>query len=206
MIQELSRDDVADILYGATFFGGGGGGDLEEGLMLLDMAQAAGKRFRMIALNEAPDDALCCMPYLLGAISDVPEGDDALVDGVHPILLAFERMQTYFDQPIYGTYPCEMGGSNTAVAFFVAAMAGAVVVDADPAGRAVPEITHSTFAIAGLPASPIFAANALGETMVLENIKTDERAEDVVRTLAQVSQNDISAIDHVLAAKDLRRP
>lgn len=204
MIHDLTRDDVADILYGATFFGAGGGGELEEGFDLIDLAVAAGKRFRLSSLDDIPDSALVCTPYLLGAVSDLPQGDDALVNGVHPIMLAFDRLAAYFEQAIYGTIACELGGSNTAVPFFVAAMNDAVVIDADPAGRAVPEITHSSYAIAGLPPGPIFAANALGETMILENIRDDQRAEDVVRALARISRNDIAAIDHVLPAKDLR--
>lgn len=83
-------------------------------------------------------------------------------------------------------------------------MNDAVVIDGDPAGRAVPEIIHSSYAIAGLPSGPIFAANALGETMTLENVKDDQRAEEVMRALAQISHSDVAVIDHVLSAKTLR--
>lgn len=205
MIQTLSPQDVKDILVGATLFGAGGGGDLAEGFALIDTAEAAGKPFRMMALADAPDDALIATPYLLGAISDIPEGADALVGGTeHPVLLAYRRLSAHVGAPIFGVVPCELGGSNTAVPFFVAAMEGAVVIDADPAGRAVPEITHSSYFLSGLPASPIATANARGETMLLEGIADDRRAEEVVRTLAQISNNDISAVDHALPARDLR--
>ena len=204
MTELLTREDVVDIICGATLFGAGGGGELQEGFDLIDMALAAGKDFRLARLVDMPGEALLCSPYLLGAISDLPEGDDALVDGVHPIQLAYDRAAAYHDDPIRGMIACELGGSNTAVPFFLAAMNDAVVIDADPAGRAVPEITHSTFAMAGLPPAPIFTANAFGETMVLENIADDQRAEDLVRALAQASRNDIAAIDHVLPARCLR--
>lgn len=206
MIQDLTRDDVVDILHGAVFYGAGGGGELAEGLGLLDLAVASGKSFRMMDLDDVPDDAVLCTPYLLGAISDLPQGDDALVGGTKPpILLAFERLTAYLGQPVFGAVPCELGGSNTAVPFYVAAMSGGVVVDADPAGRAVPEITHSTYALEGLPPAPVVAANAYGETMVLENIASDQRAEEVVRALAQTSRNDIAAIDHAMTASALRQ-
>ena len=205
MIQELSRDEVVDILVGAMLYGGGGGGELTEGLALIDLAIAAGKRFRMAALDDMPDDALICTPYLLGAISDLPEGESALVDGeTPPILAAYERLTRQIGQQIQGAVPCELGGSNTAVPFYVAAMADSVVVDADPAGRAVPEITHSAYALAGLPVGSVVTANVLGETTVLDGIANDARAEEIVRALAQLSGNDIAAIDHTLPAKVLR--
>ncbi|MEO1733962.1 MAG: DUF917 family protein, partial [Pseudomonadota bacterium] len=205
MINELSREDVEDILIGATLFGAGGGGELDEGLGLLDEAVAAGKTFRMASLPDVPDDALLCTPYLLGAISDLPDWDAARTpDGIHPILLAYRRMRQYLGQPIFGTVACELGGSNTAVPFYVAAFEEGVVIDADPAGRAVPEITHSAYYLHGLPASPIVTTNARGEVMVLENIADDQRAETLVRALAVVSGNDIAAVDHALSATSLR--
>lgn len=205
MIQELTRDNVIDILVGATLYGGGGGGNLAEGIALIDRAAAAGKPFRLVALDDVPDDALICTPYLLGAISDLPQGADALIDGeTPPILAAYDRLIRHVGQPIYGAVPCELGGSNTAVPFFVAAMADSVVVDADPSGRAVPEITHSAYALADLPIGAIVTANVFGETTVLEGIANDGRAEEIVRALAELCGNDIAAIDHTLPAKVLR--
>jgi len=205
VIRDLTIDDVTNILHGATVFGAGGGGELDEGLALIHMAAAAGRRFRMVGLRHVPDDAILCTPYLLGAISDLPDGSDALIDGTTPpIWTAYQRLEAHLGQKIFGAVPCELGGSNAAVPFYVAAMADAVVVDADPAGRAVPEITHSGYAIAELPVGPIVTANAFGETTVIENVADDQRAEDLVRGLAQLCRNDIAAIDHALPASTLR--
>ncbi|MEQ3710125.1 MAG: DUF917 domain-containing protein [Tateyamaria sp.] len=206
----LNRQDLMDLLAGAAIFGTGGGGDLSEGIDLIDDALAQGKTFDLVALEDVPDDALICTPYMLGAISDLPADEEAgyarlpRID-VPPILLAYERFQQHLGRPFFGTVPCEMGGSNTAVAFYAAAMAGHKIIDADPAGRAVPEITHSTYFIAGLPAAPIVLANEFGEVMVLENIMDDMRAEAVVRALSVVSRNDIAAIDHAMPASQLRK-
>ena len=205
----LSRQDLMDVLIGGTILGTGGGGDLSEGVSFIDKAIAAGKSFELVSLDAVPDDALICTPYLLGAISELPAGEDALYEGLptsasEPILLAYERLQAHLGQEFYGTVPCEMGGSNTAVAFFAAAMFGHKVVDADPAGRAVPEITHSTYFIEGLPAAPIMLANEFGEVMTLEHVHDDQRAETLVRALSIVSRNDIAAVDHALRAVELR--
>lgn len=205
----LSRQDLMDILSGCTILGTGGGGDLQEGVDLIDDALAKGKSFDLVDLETVPDDALICTPYMLGAISDLPTDEEAEYERLPrlnrpAILLAYESFQDRLGRPFFGTVPCEMGGSNTAVAFYAAAMAGHKVIDADPAGRAVPEITHSTYYLAGLPASPIVLANEFGEIITLEHVVDDLRAERVVRALSIVSRNDIAAIDHALPAASLK--
>ena len=208
-MKELTRQDLGDIQYGAAILGAGGGGDLEEGFDLIDTALAAGKSFRLLSLDEVPDDALICTPYLLGAISGLSAEEERLYDGLercdtNPILLAYEAFQQHLGQPFYATTACELGGSNTAAAFFPAAMNDHFILDADPAGRAVPEITHSTYYFAGLPASPIMAANEFGETFLLNHVVDDQRAETLVRALCQVSRHNVAAIDHALEMRVLR--
>lgn len=208
-MRSLTREDLLDVLMGCTILGTGGGGDMAEGIVLIDDAFAAGKTFNMITLDEAPPEALICTPYMLGAISALPPEEEAAyarlprIDGP-AILLAYARFQEYLGQEFYGTVCCELGGSNTAVAFYAAAMSGHIIIDADPAGRAVPEITHSTYYINDLPAAPIVLANEFGEVMLLENVKDDLRAETIVRALSVVSRNDIAAIDHALPVKDIQ--
>ena len=208
-MKKLSRQDLEDILKGAAILGTGGGGELSVGLAMIDDALAKGREFTLVSLDEAPPEALVCTPYMLGAISALPPEEEQLYarlprSGVSSILAAYERFEAYLGKKFYGTICCEMGGSNTATAFYAAAMAGAHIIDADPAGRAVPEITHSTYYINGLPAAPIVMANEFGETIICENVLDDARAEHVVRALAKVSRNDIAAIDHALEVREIR--
>lgn len=208
-MKTLTRQDLEDILYGATILGTGGGGELSEGFAMIDDALAQRKTFNLVSLDEAPQDALVCTPYLLGAISALPADQEKLYERLpriseRALLLAYRRFEDYLGTSFYGTICCELGGSNTAASFYVAAMAGAYIIDADPAGRAVPEITHSTYYINGLPAAPIVMANEFGETIICENVMDDARAEHIVRALSVVSRNDISAIDHALPISEIR--
>lgn len=208
-MKTLSRQNLEDILFGAAILGTGGGGDISEGRSLFDDALAKGKRFDLVSIDEPPDDALFCTAYMLGAISPVSAEEDRQYDGLPKIgkptiLSAYQRLQAHLGRACYGTICCELGGSNTAVAFYAAAMSGHVILDADPAGRAVPEVTHSTYYLAGLPAAPIVMANEFGETFIAEGVHDDRRAEQIVRALAQVSRNDIAAIDHALELKTLK--
>ncbi len=208
-MKTLTRQDLSDILNGAAILGAGGGGDLREGFGMIDHALDAGKSFQLVSVDDVPDDAIICTPYMLGAISALTEEEERGYRHLpkasqHPILTAYDKFQEYLGTTFYGTTACELGGSNTAAAFFPAAMNGHYIVDADPAGRAVPEITHSTYYLAGLPAAPIYTANEFGETFVLEGVHDDQRAETLVRALSTVSRHDIAAIDHALPMRELR--
>ena len=205
----LSRIDLMDILQGCALLGTGGGGELSEGIAFIDEALAAGKTFKLVSLDEVPTGKVVCTPYMLGAISPLSEKEELAYqqlpkNGSHSILTAYERLLEHTGESIYGTICCELGGSNTAVSFYLAAMFDGYIIDADPAGRAVPEITHSTYYLNNLPAAPIVTANEFGECFICENVVDDLRAESVVRALAKVSRNDIAAIDHVLPIEQIK--
>lgn len=208
-MQTLTRQNLEDILLGAVILGAGGGGEIEEGRAMIKTALAAGKTFDLVNIDEVPDDAVICTPYLLGAITPISPDEEPLYTGLtdsdtDPLLQAYTEFQDHLGTEFYGTTPCELGGSNTAAAFFPAAMHGHKIIDADPAGRAVPEITHSTYYLAGLPATPIYAVNQFGESFLINRVKDDQRAETLVRAISQVSRNSVAAIDHALPMRELR--
>ncbi|GAC32177.1 DUF917 domain-containing protein [Paraglaciecola polaris] len=208
-MKELTREDISDILYGCAILGTGGGGELSEGFGYIDAAIAAGKTFTLVDLAEVPAGQKLCTPYMLGALTPISASEEQEYSALPrtntvPMLAAYERLKALTGDDYYGTICCELGGANTAISFYLAAMSGGFIIDADPAGRAVPEITHSTYYFNGLPAAPIVAANEFGECFVCENVVDDLRAERVVRALAMVSRNDIAAIDHALPVEQLK--
>ncbi|MEN8873442.1 MAG: DUF917 family protein, partial [Pacificibacter sp.] len=140
----LTRQNLEDMLYGAVIMGAGGGGDIQEGRDLINTALAAGKVFDLVSVEDVPDDAIICTPYLIGAITPLTDEEEKLYDGLplvaDPMLQAYAEFQDHLGQEFYGTTPCELGGANTAAACFAAAMYGLKIIVADPAGRAVREI------------------------------------------------------------------
>ncbi|WP_394175190.1 DUF917 domain-containing protein [Thalassotalea litorea] len=208
-VTRLTRQDLSDILYGCAILGTGGGGELDEGFDYIDRAFAAGKTFNMVSIDDAPQSAKVCTPYMLGALTPMAAEEEAMYQNLPrnnepAIMTAFKRLQSYSNDEYFGTICCELGGSNTAISFYLAAMFDGYIIDADPAGRAVPEITHSTYYFNDLDAAPIVTANEFGECFVLENIIDDQRAEHVVRALSMVSRNDIAAIDHAMPVSDIK--
>lgn len=206
---ELNKQDLYDILYGCTILGTGGGGSLEKGLERIDKALARGKRFRLVSFDEVPDDAWIAIPYMCGAISpSTPEleaqyANLPVLDDPMPYL-AYKALEHYVGAEFYGVMSTELGGGNTAEAMYIGAWLDKFIIDADPAGRSVPEIQHSTFFINDLPVYPLACANMFGDVAILPYVVDDLRAEALVRAMAVASKNRIGVADHPAQAKTLR--
>lgn len=206
---ELTQQDLYDILHGCAILGTGGGGSLEKGLARIDEALAHGKRFRLVSFAEVPDNAWIASPYMCGAISpSTPELEARYaslpqLDEPMPYL-AYKALEQYVGAEFYGVLSTELGGGNTAEAMFVAAWLDKFILDADPAGRSVPEIQHSTFFINDIPAYPLACATMFGDVAIFPHVVDDLRAEALVRALAVVSKNRIGVADHPAQAGALR--
>lgn len=180
-----------------------------KGLKRIDEALAKGKRFRLVSFDEVPDDAWIAVPYMCGAISpSTPELEAqyaglAVLDEPMPYL-AYRALEKYIGEQFYGVMSTELGGGNTAEALYVGALLDKYIIDADPAGRSVPEIQHSTFFINDLPVSPLACANMFGDVAILTHVVNDLRAEALVRAMAVASKNSIGVADHPARAATLR--
>lgn len=206
-MKELGRDELLDIVHGSALMGTGGGGEISMGIKYIDAALDAGKTFRLVAAEDLSDSTMLCTPYALGATqaSEMSEEHKRLPHTSQPpIINAIKKLAQHLNTEFGATVACEIGGENVAVAAYAAAMMDGALLDADAAGRAVPEITHSTYCLAGLNPAPLVMANEFGETLLCENIYDDQRAEDIARSFAIVSRNDIVAVDHAATVNDLR--
>ncbi len=198
----LNREDLMNILLGCTILGTGGGGSLDEGIGVIDEALAAGKTFRLVSFDELDPEDIIGTPYACGAISPLSEEEKRKYARLKETeesmyLLNMRQMESFLGRKMSAVISTELGGGNTATAFYVAAMTGSPIVDGDPAGRSVPALQHSTYYLKGVPMCPMSVMNEFGEGAVFTNVYDDERGEDLVRALAVVSRNTIAVIDHV---------
>ena len=199
-MRTLSWEEVDDILIGATALGCGGGGDYEEGRELMRRAYDEGRAVSLAAPDELADDALVCVPYGVGGLT---VGDAEVYAGLEPPLehasvLAVRALAAHLGVEFAALLTGELGGTSISDAFYPAAMLGLPVVDADPVGRAVPEIEHSLFKVHGLPIAPQAVTNEIGDTVVVTSVANDQRAEALVRALAVASRNLVWVADHAL--------
>ena len=205
----LTHQELIDIVNGAAIYGTGGGGSLTVGLQLMDEAVEAGYEFKLVDFDELAEDDLIGTPYSCGAISPLTEEEQKKYARLpdyekEHYNMALEQMERFMGKPVKACISTELGGGNTAKAMYVAATTGKFIMDADPAGRSVPALQHSTYCIHGVPMCPISVMNRFGEGAVFTSVFDDERAEDLVRSLAMVSQNHIAVVDHVNTAAVLK--
>jgi uncharacterized protein len=196
----LAWDEIDDILVGATIMGCGGGGELAEGRELMRRAYDEGRAVALATPDELPDETLVVCPYGVGGLT---VGDEADYAGrswsvEHPGVLAVRALGEHLGREFGALITGELGGTSIADAFYPAAMLGLPVIDADPVGRAVPELGHSMFNLHGVPIVPQAVVNELGDTAIITAVADDGRAEALVRALAVASRNLVWVADHAL--------
>jgi len=205
-MRKLDKQALYDILNGCAILGTGGGGQLSEGIALIDRALDEKRIFTLTTLEDMPDDNLIGVPYYCGALTkqevnplahlkELPEPES---------VLATRAMERYLNRSFDGFMSTELGGANTALAFYTAAVMEKPIVDADPAGRSVPDLQHSIFLLHDIPITPLSVADAYGNSAIIDEVHSDERAEHWVRALAVASNNVVGVLDHPAKVADIR--
>lgn len=161
---QLDKEQIVDILYGATFFGGGGGGSLKTGLNMLEQVPEEKLFIELVSVDDMDDDGFAAMSAGLGsplAIEEQGLGDEAVyvVQGMMQEAEASGNTVKYI-------YSGEQGGFNTMVPLYSAMMLGMPVLDTDGNGRAVPELNTGLLPIYGIPISPLVLASKPGDIIV----------------------------------------
>jgi len=207
-LQKLSYEDVRDILVGCTILGTGGGGDLKKGLKLVEEDFKNNIEYKLISLAEIDDEALFACPYFCGSI-----GPGEANDNYHKYpkteemetVTALKALERFLGEEFAGVVSIEYGGLNTAVSMSTGARLNKCIVDADAAGRAVPDLQFSTFYVNEKPIYPLAVADGIGDVAVFEKVVDDFRAEDLVRALSKVSGGMVGMVDHPIRGRELKK-
>lgn len=186
-MRKLYRQDMLEILYGATLLGAGGGGSLKFGMDMLQKLteQKEVIELDLLTLEEIEDTDYAAMVAGLGSpvammYEDLPMfGPDAVY--------AFQAFQKAFlaeGKNLKYLYSGEMGGFNTFVPMLVAILSDKNVekrikfLDTDGNGRAVPELNTSLTSQRGFPPFPIGLGNYTGDEIIA--YPTDDKAGEVI--------------------------
>jgi DUF917 family protein len=207
-MRTLELQSLREILIGAAFLGTGGGGSLERGLKDVEKDLKAGRSFRLADPDELAPDTWACTPYYCGSLA--PTGKTAFKAKAAPFdgqecLLAAKALERQLGVTFGTTVATELGGGNTAAALVVAAQLGLPALDADGAGRSVPDLQHSTYFVAGIPIAPMGIANKYGDEAVVQRVEDDFHAEALVRAMAVASGGHVGVADHPGKLQDLRK-
>ena len=172
----LRIEDLEPLARGAAILGSGGGGDPAYELLMA--------RYQMLLHGEAPlwdvsdleDDSLVVPVAFMGAPLI---GQEKLPSGKEFIAI-FDAIEKKFGKRPTVIMPGEIGGSNALVPFCIGNMP---VLDADTIGRAFPELQMSVCNLFGIPPTPAFLANSLGECIEISAQSASEM-EGMARDIA----------------------
>lgn len=206
-MKELTKQNIIDILYGCTVLGTGGGGNLEEGLEMMEQDFKEEKKLNLAVLEELPDNAYIATPYCCGAPASLEEleKEETINSAEESIAIkAFKGLETYLKNDFFAVSSTELGGANTAEALHIACQLGIPIMDADPVGRSVPELQHSTYYVKNKSISPLTVATSQGDVLILKETQSDFRAEEIVRAIAVVSGSLVGVTDHPMTGKDYK--
>lgn len=178
----LKKEDIKNILYGATFLGSGGGGSLADGLRLLEeVSKEEEIKLELIKPSDMEKETYAASVGGIGAPRAMTEskfGPESIY--------AFEAMQklSYFSgKDIQYVMGGELGGFNTMVPMYVAIKKGIPFIDGDGNGRAVPELSTGLQPIHDVLPFPLVVAGGNGDTaaIFIKDHRNHGSAENIAR-------------------------
>lgn len=155
--QQLTNQDLYDILNGACILGSGGGGPYTLGQQLLKQVIQKGT-VELIDPKTVGDDELTAIAAGVG--SPLAAAGGFPFDAAY---IAFQELDNIQSKTSGKNFSCvlpgEVGAGNSVIPMTVAVSANIPIVDGDGARRAIPDLDMVTYASRNLPISPVVLAN-----------------------------------------------
>lgn len=161
--REITADELKSLAIGAGILGTGGGTHPYLELLNIEALYRKGYRVQLLNPDNLEDDDLVAEVGFMGAPLVTKE---RLPDPAH-MCKAFRLMASRMDRPFTAVMSSEIGGENGVLPLLVAALMDIPLLDADPRGRAFPEMQMSSFAIAGLPLFPVALADIRDNEIII---------------------------------------
>lgn len=185
--------DVHDLIHGLTLLGTGGGGRPDAGLEALLPHVESGRPIGWVPVDSVADDGWVCSVFGMGSIApteplDVRQQvalgypDRWLVQ--RPMVRAVQELERYTGRRIAAILPFELGAGNTAAPIDAAMQLGIAVIDGDCAGRAIPELSQTTAAIAGISFAPGAVADPWGNLLIVKEVASPLLAERIGKMIS----------------------
>jgi DUF917 family protein len=209
-MRKLSKQNLEDLVMGCCYLGSGGGGSYEAGLKRIHDDLAAGLTFNLISVDEMKDDDYAATTYYVGSTAPYTQEQLDRFNKLPRIkeeatAVAFRLLQKYTGKNFVAVIAGEIGAGNTPYALSTAAHLGIAQLDADTAGRAVPEIDQSTIFAAGISLLPAAGATLFGDELLITKVATPSREEEFLRIASTISMH-IAAADSALPGRVLKQP
>jgi uncharacterized protein len=209
-VRTLARQELVDMMVGTSILCTRGG-DTEGMIKRVEDAVAQGRQFKLIALEDVPDDWMAFTSFGIGGggaweyvtkrmeKEGFVRGRPAEPNAPTAIDLLAEYLGKKFDV----TFEAEAGAA-TAGALMTANRMNIPVVDGCPSGRCLPEVQMSPFFMNGVSRAPLAAVTRYGDAIIIPRVYDDFRVEDLTRALAVASGGGVSVAANAVSGKVLK--
>jgi DUF917 family protein len=194
----LGEKELLDIIQGATFLGTGGGGSPESGEVVYKRC-LAGKRIELVTVDEVEDDANIAVVAGMGA-PEALKRKGWSTESVNAFNALEKVVGVTFDYVI----PIETGGFNSITPMTVTAERGIPTIDADGAGRAIPELEMTMFYMNDIPVSPTALADDTNIWAVL-NAEDTFKMEEIARAVTTALGMQAGIVCHKMSGKQMKQ-
>jgi len=158
--QESYDDSLHNIMLGACLLGSGGGGPLGVAEKIIDAILETKEYIDILPAESLNPDDLGAVVAFMGS----PEAGSQDIN-LDPPVNAVKYMETFLHKTYDYLLPVELGAANSLVPIYVASRYNQLsdkkifVLDGDGAGRAVPKLYNTSYAIKGIDIAPVSLVN-----------------------------------------------
>lgn len=193
-IRLKTRQDIEDFVRGTDFLSSTGGGSTEEAQSRLLEDIEAGLEVGWQDVETLDDSGLVVCASFAGSIA--PQTFDRTEmerrfgvepSVLRPLVTAVQELETYMGVYFDAVIPLEIGGINTGLALDAAVSLQKPLLDADYAGRAIPEATCNTAHIAGKELTPRMCVDYYGNKILIKRTANNAMTERLTKHLAVAS-------------------
>jgi len=205
-------EDAEDLARGADFMSASGGGPRREALSLLKNYMNEDRRPQIEELHSIDDDACVVVTFFSGSVAPTryARGDSEKefeVTGkiAHPPMEAVLELEARTGKTFDAILPIELGGNNTLQAVASAAALGKVLINADLAGRAIPEAMCTTTHLAGVSMTPLACVSYYGDRIYVSSSANNQMAERIGKHIAMATFGSVGCAAFVMDGRTTKR-
>jgi hypothetical protein len=203
----LTEQELTDMMVGASILCTRGG-NTEQMIQRVKAAVAAGQSFKMIALEDVPDDWLGFTSFGIGGGGAWENVTKRMQDqGFTPdpnAPTAADVLSQYLGKKFDVTFEAETGGATLST-LMTASRMNLPIIDGCPSGRCLPEVQMSSFYLEGITRAPLAGVTRYGDVILLPKVYDDFRVEDITRGIAVASGGGVTVAANALPGKVLKR-
>jgi len=195
----LTGKEIDAIILGSAFLGAGGGGSPKQGYQFKKEIEKCYKKPKIEKLTNIPDDATVVTSGGMGSpLFHLKYGANTHQK------IAVDALEEYIGRKIDYIIPSEIGGGNSVGPLYVATTKDIPIIDADGAGRAIPEINMTMYGIDNISFDPFVLASKDGKIVILK-IKDPAKSEKLARIITNHFDMMAGFATSVMSGKEVKQ-